>query len=150
LKQSDSGPKGLEDRPDEIDRRPGGPALTASASGDAQESVLDRTELLERMGGDREILAEIVGLFLRGYPKQLAELNEAVARGDAVRIERAAHAFKGEVSNLASARATAAALRLELMGREGNLAGAKEGLADLERAVEQLKAALSAIDGEVR
>jgi two-component system sensor histidine kinase/response regulator len=149
LRQSDSWPKGFEDGPQEIDRRPGGPALSASASTDAQESILDRTELLERMGGDREILAEIVGLFLRHCPKQLAELSEAVARGDALRIERAAHALKGEVSNLASAPATAAALRLELMGRDGNLAGAREGFADLERAVEQLKVALTAIGAEV-
>jgi two-component system sensor histidine kinase/response regulator len=147
LRQGDSWPKGLEDRPHEIDRRPSEPA-SASASTDAQQSILDRTELLERMGGDREILAEIVGLFLRDCPKELAELSEAVARGDAVRIERAAHALKGEVSNLASAPATAAALRLELMGREGNLAGANEAFADLERAVEQLKVALTAINGE--
>ena len=125
----------------------GGPAISSSPQ-PKPSSILDRSELLERVGGDRELLVEIVELFSRDCPKQMAELSEAVACGDAAKVKRVAHAVKGQVGNLASATATAAALRLEMMGSEGNLAGAREELASLERAIEQLKMALTAICSE--
>lgn len=126
---------------------PARPAISSSPS-TRQSNILDRDELLERMGGDRELLVEIVDLFLRDCPKQLAELSEAVAGGDAASVRRAAHTLKGLAGNLASADAAEAALRLERMGSEGNLTGAKEQLATLERAIEQLKIALTALCSE--
>lgn len=126
---------------------PAPPAISSCAS-TGQSKILDRDELLERMGGDRELLVEIVDLFLCDCPKQLAELSDAVAREDAVSIRRVAHTLKGLAGNLASAAATEAALRLERMGSAGNLTGAREELASLERVIEQLKVALTAVRSE--
>lgn len=124
-----------------------GPAKSPAPSGPAigQSSILDRDELMDRMGGDRELLVEIVDLFLSDCPKRLAELREAVERQDAAMIARIAHAVKGQVANLAGATAKAAALRLEQMGSEVNLTGARKELASLEGAIEQLKIALRAL-----
>jgi two-component system, sensor histidine kinase and response regulator len=110
-----------------------------------QNMIINRAELLARVGGDHEFLAEVVQLFLNDCPKQLAELSEAVSKQDAVKIQRLAHAVKGQVSNLASETATVAAMRLELMGKEGNIPGAREQLSLLEGSIEQLKIALTEI-----
>jgi two-component system, sensor histidine kinase and response regulator len=118
-------------------------AATSSAAG--QGIIINRAELLERVGGDLELLAEVVQLFLNDCPKQLAALSEAVSQQDAVKIQRLAHAIKGQVSNLASEAATAAALRLESMGKDGNITGARQQLSLLEGTIEQLKAALTEI-----
>jgi CheY-like chemotaxis protein len=78
----------------------------------APGEVLDRAVLLEHMAGDPELLAEMVALFLQDCPQLLAALREALARGDARALKRAAHTLKGTVSNFAAPAATAAALRL--------------------------------------
>jgi two-component system, sensor histidine kinase and response regulator len=124
----------------------GTPSQAAAASSAAgQGIIINRSELLERVGGDLELLAEVVQLFLNDCPKQLAALSEAVSQQDAVKIQRLAHAIKGQVSNLASEAATAAALRLELMGKDGNITGAGQQFSLLEGTIEQLKAALTEI-----
>jgi len=149
--ERDSRRNRFEDCNPKADLRPAGAALSAaSLPGPQESSVLDRAELLERVGGDRELLAEVVELFLQDSAKQLCELKEAVADGDALRVCRTAHTIKGTVSNLASPLAVATALRLEEMGRGGNLAGAAEGLAALERVIEQLKEALTAVASQTR
>ncbi len=115
----------------------------------APGEVLDCAALLEHMEGDPELLAEMVGLFLQDCPQLLAALREALARGDAGALRRAAHTLKGTVSNFAAPAATAAALRLERMGREGDLSQAAEGCAALETEIERLKPLLANLCQEV-
>ena len=111
--------------------------------------VLDRAALLERLEGDAELLAEIVGVFLEDCPRLVASIREAVARGDARLLERAAHTLKGSVGNFGVSAAAAAALRLEQMGRQGELAQAGEACAALDREIERLKPILAGLCQEV-
>jgi PAS domain S-box-containing protein len=119
------------------------------ASQPASGEVLDRAALLEHMEGDPELLAEMVALFLQDCPQLLAAVREALARGDARALRAAAHSLKGTVSNFAAPSATAAALRLERMGREGDLRQAEEGCAALETEIERLKPLLANLCQEV-
>ena len=111
--------------------------------------ALDRAALLERLEGDAELLAEIVGVFLEDCPRLVASIREAVARGDARLLERAAHTLKGSVGNFGVSAAAAAALRLEQMGRQGELAQAGEACAALDREIERLKPILAGLCQEV-
>ena len=56
-------------------------------------------------------------------------------RRDAGALLEAAHALRGSVANFGATRAVAAALRLELMGKAGDLTVAPAALADLQRAM---------------
>ena len=85
---------------------------------------LDRAAVLDRLGGDAALLREITAIFLTEYPDLLRQIRNAIEEGDAGKVERAAHALKGAVSNFAFAPATQAALELELIGRQGRLAEA--------------------------
>src|SRR6266849_2996371 len=118
---------------------PAEPAAPAPIAAPAPDGVLDGTALLAQVEGDTELLAELVMIFLQDCPRLVGAVREAVARGDARALERAAHTLKGTVSNFAAPAATAAALRLEQMGREGNLAQAGEACAALEAEIERLK-----------
>ena len=69
-------------------------------------------------------------------------IRGAVERGDAHGMERAAHKLKGSVANFAAPAAYDAALRLEVMGREGHLDQAREALTALDRALEELRPVL--------
>jgi len=111
--------------------------------------LFHREELLERVEGDRELLAEMVELFEQDSPRLLAAIREAVARGDGGMLERAAHTLKGSVSNFAAPAATAAALRLEQMGREGKLEQSGEACTALEAEIEHLRPALAELCQEM-
>ncbi len=93
------------------------------------ESALDVT------GGDRELLAELAQLLLQECPSMLADLDAAVARQDGQQIEMAAHKLKGAVTTFGGRAIAAAALRVEMLGKQGELAGIEQHLAALKNLI---------------
>jgi HPt (histidine-containing phosphotransfer) domain-containing protein len=104
---------------------------------------LDLAAALGRVGGDEDLLREIAEIFLDECPDALSEVKQAIDATDAGALQNAAHALKGSVGNFGASEAYEAALRLEMMGRNGNLTGSTEALADLERALGRLKPQLA-------
>ena len=119
-----------------------GPAAAASAS-PPPAGVVDFPRLLERVGGDRKALAQLVRIFRTDSPKQAARIRKAIETGDAPALRSAAHAVKGAVSNFAAPAATEAALRLQRMGDTGHLAGAEGALDRLEQEIGRVLEALA-------
>jgi CheY-like chemotaxis protein/HPt (histidine-containing phosphotransfer) domain-containing protein len=107
--------------------------------------VLDRSAALERVGGDAQLLRELAELFLDDCPRQQAEIRDALARGDAPKLHRAAHTLKGSAGNFRAGPAFEAAQRLESLARHGNLAGAREAADALDRELERLTPALAGL-----
>jgi two-component system sensor histidine kinase/response regulator len=105
--------------------------------------LIDRAAVLERVEGDRELLAEMVHLFQEDAPRLLAAMRDALARGDMTLLERSAHSLKGAAGNLSAKSASAAAQRLENDAKNKQAASAKESLAEVERAIGQLLPALA-------
>lgn len=97
-----------------------------------KEGALDLPAVLERVGGDKDLLREIAGIFLEEYPSLIGAIRSAVADNDAPRLERAAHALKGSISNFGARPATAAAFELESVGRHNRMSDAPGRLAALE------------------
>jgi HPt (histidine-containing phosphotransfer) domain-containing protein len=98
--------------------------------------------ILDRVGGDEDLLREITAIFVEEYPQLLQEIEAAIRDRSAVRLERAAHTLKGSVSNFGAQAATEAAYRLETLGRQGKLEQAEEALPDLLSEFVQLESAL--------
>ncbi len=110
--------------------------------------ALDREALLQRIGGDEGLLAELVAVFRADSARLLEEIAAGLERGDARAVERAAHSLKGSVRFFGAAAAADEALRLEKMGRAGDVAGGREALARLSAECERLLAALPAGEGD--
>jgi two-component system, sensor histidine kinase and response regulator len=108
-----------------------------------RDGDIDRVALLAGVDGNRRLLRDLVRLFLADYPQRLAEIKEAVRRGDAEALRIAAHTLKGSVGNFAAKQAFAAAQRLEIMGRDGDFDKAGEACKALEselaRVTEELR-----------
>ncbi len=119
--------------------RPQAPATPVSA-----KPVFDRLSALERLGGDEEFLADVVGLFLEDAPRLLEEIRQALARQDAAGLGRSAHAFKGSAGYVGGVRAAEVAQRLETMGTSGDLTGASDAVGALACEIERLTGALTA------
>jgi len=109
---------------------------------DTAHAVMDRNLALARVDGDQALLADLAKLFCEESPKMLAAVKEALSAKDAERLQRAAHSLKGAVSTLAAQKAFDAALRLERLGRAGDLGEADKAYAALESQIERLRAVL--------
>jgi PAS domain S-box-containing protein len=114
--------------------------LTSEGSSvEVQLQQLDESLALTRVGGDLELLKEVVELFLDDYPSTFEKIKAAVAGRNATALEHHAHSLKGSVSTFGANRAFEAAFTLEKQGRSGDLTGAQEGLLQLEQALEALR-----------
>jgi CheY-like chemotaxis protein len=120
-------------------------ALPAEANGACQEPVLNRAEALDRVGGDEDLFRELAAVFLDQSPRWLSAIRQALDGQDAAQLRAAAHPLKGSLGTFAAQTAVAAALRLETMGRKGDLTGGREALADLEREMARLEPELTEI-----
>jgi two-component system, sensor histidine kinase and response regulator len=110
--------------------------------------VLDEAAALERIGGDRQLLGEIAGLFLQEYPELLGTMRMALASGDAKELERAAHSLKGSASNFGAYACVEAALDLERQARGQDLGSAPDGLGRLESRLADLHPELQRLAGQ--
>ena len=120
---------------------------TSSVEGAAEgaKEAFDREAALARVEGDESLLADLARLLLEEGPKMLATVQAAIAEKDAKQLERAAHSLKGAVSTFAAAGASDAALKLERLGRAGELEGAAHALAQMESQMDRLQAALQSL-----
>jgi len=111
----------------------------------ANQGAVDARDLMERIGGDREFLAELYETFREDYGKQMEAMNTALGAGDAAAMAHAAHSLKGALSNLAAKRASAQAADVEAAGKAGELAQAEAALRQLEPELDRVLQALSAL-----
>jgi HPt (histidine-containing phosphotransfer) domain-containing protein len=112
----------------------------------AVEFVWSPDQMIARLGGDEELAQQLVTLFIGECPRMMTHVRESVADGTPDLVRRAAHAFKGSVSNFMSEGPTVTAFALESIGREGRIADAPATLARLEREVDVLMTQLRAYE----
>lgn len=108
-----------------------------------RQEAVDFAAVLERLGGDRELLKELVALYFDDEDRLLNEMNQAMEAGDAGALGRSAHTLKGAVSNFCAEGAHAAAQALESAGREGRLDEARRLLAALRGELALVRADLA-------
>ena len=109
--------------------------------------AFDQEEALAHVEGDHELLREVVGLFLVETPELLAAIRDSIMRGDGQMLELAAHSVKGAARSFGAYAACEAALKLEEMGREGDLTQAESASAELDREIAHLTRALAEYRG---
>ena len=74
-------------------------------------------QVLARVGGDLELLAEISRLFVDDAPRHLDRIRQALDARDAESLRRAAHGLKGAAANFDADGVVNAARALEEIGR---------------------------------
>ncbi|HET7784924.1 MAG TPA: response regulator [Myxococcales bacterium] len=131
-----------------IDEAIGRSARAAAAGPDLEArlstaAALDETALLGLVGGDGDLLAELVGLFLEDGPRRLLEIRGALDGGNADALLRAAHQLKGSAGSVCGRRTAAVALRLEEIAENGDLGEARRIYPTLERELGRLQEALA-------
>jgi PAS domain S-box-containing protein len=100
----------------------------------SEEASIDLAEALARLDGDKNLLTELVQIFLGECPGLMARIRTAITEQDPPRLKSAAHALKGSVANFGAHGAVNAAARLETLGLDPTLEtdAANEALRVLE------------------
>jgi PAS domain S-box-containing protein len=125
-----------------IERVAGKPPTGDASGAPPASNDVDWSAALDYVGGDAEMLRDLIEIFLAECPRWLEELRSAIAGNAVGDVKRLAHNLKGSVRLFGAKTAIDAAFLLEQMGRNGNLSGATEGLEVLERAISELCPAL--------
>jgi two-component system sensor histidine kinase/response regulator len=127
---------------------PGGTANDpVGEAGAGSDTQFDERSALQRTGGDRELLKELIAVFLTEIPGWLQSLRNAVDKRDAKELHRVAHAIKGAVDSCGASGAFDAAMMLERIGASGELGGAPTALVALERRIDRARTELKAYVG---
>jgi two-component system sensor histidine kinase/response regulator len=101
---------------------------------------LDFRAALRNVDGDQAMLVDMFESFRQDYPKQLAEIREAIDTRDAGRTAQVAHSLKGAVGYFGAQTVHALAYQLETLGRRAELDEASPLLQQLEQELERLSA----------
>ncbi len=102
------------------------------------DSILDLAEAMSNMDGDAELLQEIVEIFLEAAESQLDSIDQSIQSQNTNAVAIQAHAMKGGASNFCACKFVAAAMKLELLAKGGNLDGAERVLAKMRAGYEEI------------
>jgi two-component system sensor histidine kinase EvgS len=107
--------------------------------------VLDRNALYEQVGDEADLLLKVIEMFRADSVQVMTKLAAAVTSAVAEDVQQGAHRLKGALLTLGAKPAAEVALRLEQMGRHGELAEAPAALAQLRDELVRLEPELEAV-----
>jgi two-component system, sensor histidine kinase and response regulator len=106
--------------------------------------VLDADGALARLGGDKQLFADMAGFFYEDAPRLYVELRDAAHQQNAAAVRMSAHALKGLVAGCGGVRAASAAQKAETAGHENDLSKIGPLVESLGEELEMLRQALLA------
>ncbi len=103
------------------------------------ENAFDSKEFLERMGGDWDLINEMVEWFDGNIEQMLKDIQTAIDKQDASALNMSAHSLKGVLGEFAAKKGHGLAYDLEMMGKKENLQEAPEKFEALKNEVGKVK-----------
>lgn len=104
-----------------------------------QNLPIDYAEVLERIGGDRIFLEELLKIYIEECDQKLRAIKEASANQDFSLIQQLGHNLKGSSANLSLIPLQKLSFSLEVAGKEKNIKLVMSALAALESEFDKLK-----------
>ena len=112
---------------------------TAAPSKCGETSPLLMEQALSQLGDDRELLFEVVEMFLESLPGLLDNLKTASEKADASAIASLAHSIKGAASNICAEPIRATAATLEQNGRSGQIEDTQAAVTEICQEFDKVK-----------
>lgn len=109
----------------------------------ADKNIFNMDQLLQSTCDDKELAAQVVGVFLSDIPVQLANLQKALDEDDVKTAERVAHSIKGASATVGGEALRLVALESEMLGKEGDIAG-------MRTRIDAIRAQYSLLEHELR
>jgi CheY-like chemotaxis protein/HPt (histidine-containing phosphotransfer) domain-containing protein len=106
--------------------------------------VVDWLAVLMEVENDREVLAELIHIFLEESSRLLAEMARGVQTADAQVVRHEAHKLKSSLQIFGARSLVELAERIEAQGRSGQLQGIGTAMETLQSQMKELRKALLA------
>ena len=103
------------------------------------QDVVDLPEVLERVQNDRELLLELLDIFLNDCPSKIKAIHEAVRTKDFEKLKEVSHSMKGASGNISAKKINAAFLAIEQKAKTPTLEGIDGILKELEGHINDLR-----------
>jgi two-component system, sensor histidine kinase and response regulator len=87
----------------------------------AKADVFDLAGTLRRLGGDTNLLSDLVQLYSEDSPRLLARLHAGIESHRSDEVRHAAHSLRGLAANFGASILTQSLLRIEEAAAEGRL-----------------------------
>ena len=104
----------------------------------SNNEIIVLEELNERIDGDMGLFRELAEIFSNDSETMVNNVRKAVNSEDAAGLAKSAHTLKGSVANFSAQQAFDSALKLEKIGKSGDLSQSKEALDELEKTINTL------------
>jgi HPt (histidine-containing phosphotransfer) domain-containing protein len=101
--------------------------------------IIHYPSALERIGGDKEFLEELLDIYMEEFESQVSVLDSALESQDFRAIQEIGHSLKGASANLSLMRLGEQAFRIETAGREGDIESARRGTDAMKVEFQNLK-----------
>lgn len=104
--------------------------------------LLDKANILERVGDDEEIFQMMVEMYLQDLDTNCAAISGALSSADPQVLQREAHTIKGLLATFSDEAGAAAAFTLEQAARLGQVEHAGAAVAQLDARLREVAAVL--------
>ena len=104
---------------------------------------IDYASALERIGGDKSFLEELLNLYFEDFSEKYGQLQKAIEQKEFDLIRELGHSLKSSSANLSLTFLQETSFHMEVAGRERNVEKAKKAFALLEQESKRLKDFLS-------
>jgi PAS domain S-box-containing protein len=115
------------------------PNTGGSAEPEAFRAIGQLESLLDSVMGDRALLREMAELWLADSANQETQIRNGLDSGNAIMVQRAAHALKGSVGTFQAAAAQDAAGQLEIAAKKADLVGARTAFGRLSTQIDLVR-----------
>jgi CheY-like chemotaxis protein len=148
LRRYEGGPcveAGLVSPPEELYVDSDAQGATGSQPLGSEHEAVERGALLERLGGDVQLMSDLIEIHLSQCPGLLAAAGRALQENNGPELARLTHTLKGSARNLLALAAAEIAGRLEIFAEQGDFSRARETMAALECEMERVEHGLRAL-----
>jgi PAS domain S-box-containing protein len=120
-----------------------GAAVNEPVARHTRLEAIDIMDALARVEGNRELLDEIVKMFLDQYPRLLEEIRQALSAANCKRLTGAVHILGSSAGQVGAGHAFAIARAIEELGSHNDLASVSPALVELEAELSLVRSALN-------
>jgi len=80
---------------------------------ESKEQIFNKSEIMKRLSGDKDLIHDIVELFISNGPLQFDKLKKALENNDRERLKITAHTIKGSARNVSASQVASNAFEIE-------------------------------------
>ena len=110
-----------------------------SSEQNAFRAIGQLESLLDSVMGDRALLTEMAELWLADSAKQESQIRNGLDSGNAIMVQRAAHALKGSIGTFQASAAQDAANQLEISAKNADMVGARKAFERLSTQIDLVR-----------